>query len=339
MDIQKFLSIGEQAVTEAVRITRKIQDQFIAFDSIIKDDCSPVTLADFTAQALICRLLKKLAPSIPIVAEETSTLLRESSNQAVASKILSILDDEGYGHEFGSFDSLFSSIDLGQNTPDDFFWTLDPIDGTKGFLRGEQYAIALALIVNGEVALAVIGCPRLHIEHDLSTKGFLFSAIRNKPSYRKNLQSGSVTVIGISNRDNPEHMRFVQSYESAHGNLPLQIRIADDLGFLQKPVQMDSQVKYCAVACGLAEVYVRIPNPNRPDYREKIWDHAAGALIVQQAGGWVSDIYGNPLDFSCGKTLLKNKGIISSIPSVHSKIVNLVEKYYFSSQFASEVVR
>ena len=41
------------------------------------------------------------------------------------------------------------------------FWTLDPIDGTKGFLRGEQYAVALALIVGGEVVVAALACPNL----------------------------------------------------------------------------------------------------------------------------------------------------------------------------------
>ena len=43
------------------------------------------------------------------------------------------------------------------------FWTLDPIDGTKGFLRGEQYAVALALIVEGRIAVAALACPNLRV--------------------------------------------------------------------------------------------------------------------------------------------------------------------------------
>ena len=52
-------------------------------------------------------------------------------------------------------------IDRGSGEPGDTFWTLDPIDGTKGFLRREQYAVALALVRNGKVELGVLGCPEL----------------------------------------------------------------------------------------------------------------------------------------------------------------------------------
>ena len=52
---------------------------------------------------------------------------------------------------------------MGQRSYHDRFWTLDPIDGTKGFLRGEQYAVALALIVGGEVVVAALACPNLEV--------------------------------------------------------------------------------------------------------------------------------------------------------------------------------
>lgn len=339
MDFQELLSIGEKAVTEAVRITRKIQDQLLSVESIIKEDFSPVTLADFTVQALICRLLHQYDSSIPVVAEETSEILQKPSCQHTVDKILDILHQEGHAAAFSSKEDLFSSIDLGGCSTAEIFWTLDPIDGTKGFLRGEQYVIALALIAKGEVCLAVIGCPRLSIENDPSSNGYLFLSTCNSPCYRRNLQTGEIREVFVSKRNNPGDMRFVQSYESAHGNLALQVKIAKEMGFSQNPVQMDSQVKYCIVACGLAEVYVRIPNPNRIDYREKIWDHAAGALIVRQAGGIVTDIRGLPLDFSRGKTLVSNRGIVAATPSIHQKIVQFIEKSTASAQLSPEIVR
>jgi 3'(2'), 5'-bisphosphate nucleotidase len=295
--------------------------------SITKDDHSPVTVADFAAQALICHLLGQTTPDIPIVAEETSAVLRNADHPSAAAQIHTILKQEGYASDFPDLESLYASIDLGGKEPAKRFWTLDPIDGTKGFLRGEQFAIALALIEDGRVRLAVIGCPRLMIEEDPSHCGYLFSAVSDGPSLIRNLQTRTSREVSVSSEAKTTAMRFVQSYESAHGNLPLQHRIAQDLGLSTRPVQIDSQVKYSIVASGMAEVYVRIPNPQKPDYREKIWDHAAGSLLVEQAGGIVTDINGNPLDFGCGKTLERNRGIIAAVPQIHPQIVSLVRSY------------
>jgi 3'(2'), 5'-bisphosphate nucleotidase len=65
------------------------------------------------------------------------------------------------------------------------FWTLDPIDGTKGFLRGEQYAVCLALIENGEVQLAIQGCPNLprNIHDPCSIRGSLFVAVKGQGAF------------------------------------------------------------------------------------------------------------------------------------------------------------
>jgi 3'-phosphoadenosine 5'-phosphosulfate (PAPS) 3'-phosphatase len=90
------------------------------------------------------------------------------------------------------------------------------------------------------------------------------------------------------------------------------------------PEQMDSQVKYGIVASGSAEIYLRIPNPDTPDYHEKIWDHAAGSLIVEEAGGWVSDIDGKKLDFSAGKTLRRNRGILATNGRIHSRVLEII---------------
>lgn len=62
-------------------------------------------------------------------------------------------------------------------------WTLDPIDGTKGFLRGEQYAVCLALIVDSVVELGVIGCPNLPTltkDGKQGERGAIFVAVRGQ---------------------------------------------------------------------------------------------------------------------------------------------------------------
>jgi 3'(2'), 5'-bisphosphate nucleotidase len=60
-------------------------------------------------------------------------------------------------------------------------------------------------------------------------------------------------------------------------------------------------------------------------YVEKIWDHAAGFILVEEAGGKVTDINGNPLDFSQGKTLVKNKGIIATNGKLHEVVLEAVK--------------
>ena len=82
---------------------------------------------------------------------------------------------------------------------------------------------------------------------------------------------------------------------------------------------MDSQAKYGIVARGEAEIYLRMPT--RADYREKIWDHAAGALIVEEAGGTVTDIMGRPLDFHHGRELSANRGVIVTNGRCHARVL------------------
>jgi 3'(2'), 5'-bisphosphate nucleotidase len=84
---------------------------------------------------------------------------------------------------------------------------------------------------------------------------------------------------------------------------------------------MDSQAKYGIVARGDAALYLRLPSPKSPDYRENIWDHAAGSLIVEEAGGRVTDMYGQPLDFASGRKMLHNRGVIVSNGLLHTAVI------------------
>ena len=87
---------------------------------------------------------------------------------------------------------------------------------------------------------------------------------------------------------------------------------------------MDSQAKYGAIARAEASAYLRLPSPATPDYREKIWDHAAGALIVKEAGGCVTDIKGEPLDFTRGDRLSANSGVIATNGACHDVILQAI---------------
>lgn len=89
-------------------------------------------------------------------------------------------------------------------------------------------------------------------------------------------------------------------------------------------------VKYAAIARGDAEIFMKFA---RAGYKEKIWDHAAGVAIIQEAGGVVTDARGRPLDFSKGIHLEGlDRGIIaSSGPTLHDKIIKAVDSSWDSS--------
>jgi 3'(2'), 5'-bisphosphate nucleotidase len=66
---------------------------------------------------------------------------------------------------------------------------------------------------------------------------------------------------------------------------------------------------------------VRLISPRRPDYREKIWDQAAGSIVITEAGGRITDLDGQPLDFSQGRTLAANRGILATNGHLHDALL------------------
>jgi 3'(2'), 5'-bisphosphate nucleotidase len=84
---------------------------------------------------------------------------------------------------------------------------------------------------------------------------------------------------------------------------------------------MDSQAKYAVLAAGGGEVNLRLISPSAPDYRERIWDQAAGSICVEEAGGRVSDLDGKPLDFSHGRTLATNRGVLATNGKLHDALL------------------
>lgn len=305
-----LLETAIHAITEASGICRAVQSAMITDDTITKKDKSPVTIADLAVQAAIFTTLHRADPTIPFVGEEDAAEIR--ANSALLARV----------HEFAATvhpdltpEAVCDAIDLGNNPggPTGTFWTLDPIDGTKGYLRRQQYAIALALITDGVVQLGVLGCPALD-------GGQLFAAQRGHGVFQAPLNAPE-TLAAIPRADAPT--RFCESVESGHSDQDRSARIAASLGIIEPPLRIDSQCKYAVLAQAQAAVYLRLPT--RADYQEKIWDHAAGALLVTEAGGTVSDIHGAPLDFSKGRTLAANQGVIASMPPIkHPDLIQAV---------------
>ncbi len=310
--------VARNSVLTAMRVSSAIQNDLSELSTLIKGDKSPVTLADFAVQAVICHELQKNCPEIPIVAEENSGLLRCPEHRSMVEIILSYLRTVDLEL---TADSLLQLIDRGDGAPGDLYWTLDPIDGTKGFLRRDQYAIALALIKSGEVLLGVLGCPRLAAGVDMEP-GCLLRAVKDEGAFLSLPEPESRLTLPFSEPDSP--MLLTQSFVSTHGDQEKQKLAASRLPLAAPPLLVDSQVKYAMIALNQAQVYLRIPGPGLPIHREKIWDHAAGSLIASEAGALVSDLEGLKLDYSHGLNLEANLGIMVSPPNRQAEVLRAI---------------
>ena len=318
-----------EAVASAARLTKAVRDDFDPqAESVSKADSSPVTVADLGAQALVRMAMAEALPEDGMLGEEDFGQLAESPELAQA-----VLAHVRAQRPEVTLDDLREALDSCDDPagPDRRWWTLDPVDGTKGFLRNEQYAIALALVEDGEVKVAAMGCPNLpyrgepgHPSVD-GPVGVLFVAERGRGTRMMPLFEATADRAGEPVRaaapTTTAPARSAEWVEAAHSDQSEAARIGAALGITAEPVRLDSQTKYAMVARGDASIYLRVP---RGDYRENIWDHAAGMLVVEEAGGRVSDVEGKPFDITTGQRMTKNRGAVVTAASIHDEVVAAV---------------
>ncbi|XP_018457432.2 putative PAP-specific phosphatase, mitochondrial isoform X2 [Raphanus sativus] len=236
-----------------------------------KNDQTPVTIADFGVQALVSLQLSKLFPSIPLVAEEDSLFLRENNlvNSVVSEVIANAADDDHLSDA-----DVLEAIDRGGKDAHTFcnkpatYWVLDPIDGTKGFLRGDVglYVVGLALVVDNEIVLGVMGCPNWPGDSSDGTTGTLMLSHTGCGTWTKSLLQVSsadwtrrfVDACGLVNK-----ARFVIQESQPWESLPLSSRFDAKIGsgdlhgneIRLLPTCHGSLCKYLMVASGRASVF------------------------------------------------------------------------------------
>ena len=348
-----------EAVQLASRLCMATQDILVRDDRAAKSDDSPVTVADFAAQALVSLWLERSHPDIQLVAEETADALRAPEGASLSRRVADLVnetlraaiedgfiepDDASFGAKGTSIGQpltesfVADAIDCGAGSPSGAgrFWILDPIDGTKGFIAGRQYAVALGLMVDGVVEGGVLGCPNMPadiVPEDATCipperPGVIFAARAGagcvafpadaRAPFGDDASPASVAKLCRANAGaTPATSRYMESWgDSVVANGDKTSVIAKALGITRTAVRVDSMAKYGALARGDADLYLRFP----PDaYREKVWDHAAGVAIVQAAGGVITDGRGNALDFTKGRFLDQKGGIVASAnPSLHA---------------------
>lgn len=217
-----------------------------------KADDSPLTAADRAAHELIVKELAAYTPEIPVLSEE-------SAPEEVAAR---------------------------RSWPE--FWLVDPLDGTKEFVKGTgEYTVNIALVRGDRPVLGVVHQP---------TKGLTYLAAEGAGAARAE-GDGEPVPIQVRAAD-PEKLALVLSASHASPALLAYLEGRPDWSFQQA----GSSLKFCLVACGEADLYPRL-GPTCE------WDTGAAQCVVEQAGGRVLTVDGEPLRYN--KASLKNPGLVT----------------------------
>jgi 3'(2'), 5'-bisphosphate nucleotidase len=152
----------------------------------------------------------------------------------------------------------------------------------------------------------------------------VFVGVHGRGAFQRLLDGGEERPVTVSPIEDPRRACFCESVEAAHSAQDDSARVAALLGITAPPFRIDSQCKYAAVARGDAPIYLRLPT--RRDYVERIWDHAAGHAVVTEAGGRVTDVAGRALDFSRGRGLSENTGVVVTNGRLHDAVLGAVRE-------------
>ncbi|KAF3040793.1 hypothetical protein E8E11_003776 [Didymella keratinophila] len=358
------LSLALAAVHNASILTKSVLRSLKNHVSAeTKADDSPVTIADFAAQALLISAIHAVYPNDQFLGEESADALR--SNAPLADRVWELVqraqilhaertqNGESQGAQTLAFpaskEEMFELIDRGgkgEQTATGRVWVMDPVDGTATFMQGQQYAVCLCLLVDGKQAVGVIGCPNLafdvegplgqsRVHEDLVDEegfGVVLSAIKGQGTFiRRMSESGWGEARNVDLNELPEKkLEELNFVESTIGKTSLSQEehkaVSGQLG-TQWPgtVIWAQQVKHVALALGSTDVMVRIPKT--VDRFTCVWDHAGGHLLYTEAGGLIKDFNSGDVDFAQGRHIAgeRNYGMIAALPSVFEKVERAVK--------------
>jgi 3'(2'), 5'-bisphosphate nucleotidase len=298
---EKELEELVEIVQNAIRITEWFKKR--GFESFVKMDKSPVTIADFASQIYIISKLKKLYPNDSIIAEET---YNSKLNLSLEKLILSC-----YSTLHLSIETEIKDILNYRGTNSDRHWSIDPIDGTIGYQKGLSYAIGIGLIENYQKMSSVIGVP------NYNSSGIAIFVANKNSGAKASYGGGPFLTIKVSDQKSIIHSRFCHSL---HYDEPWVIKLAKILG-IEKYVQIDSMAKFCMVADSSAELYIKPMSKNR----SFIWDFLPGDLLVNEAGGKVTDLNGYPPKYINNKCVISAPGLVVSNGKFHEEIIETIK--------------
>lgn len=307
-----------QSVDRAAQLARSIQQH--APHPHEKRDKTPLTVADLAVQAVVASALEQAFPDEPLVAEEDASALAGADGRALAEQTLTFARTLLPALTPGDLGRL---LNAGAGSCTNRYWTLDPIDGTEGFLRAGHYVVSLALIEDYCPTIAMLGCPTLDASGlDGHGGGLVMIARRGSGTWISPMGTTGFERVRVSEVCALRDARMLRSLAESHIDVDRTRHVMRAAGIERPPILMDSQAKHVAIAAGHADLLVRIPRS--ADYREYIWDHAAGALVIEEAGGCLTDLDGRPLDFHTGRRFERNRGVVAANRHLHPVILEVL---------------
>ncbi len=346
--LAKEIGIAIEAVQAAARLSQGVlglQDKSI----VEKNDFTPVTKADFAIQALLTATLYDAFPQYGFVGEEDAADLRATPELrdrvwdllqgVVAEMPCKIPESRERMCEMIDWCGRGIPLPQGPDAPRRV-WVFDPIDGTKMFVRGEMYAINVALLEEGKQVLSVVACPLLSMDAeypvandslDPQGRGCILFAVKGHGAYVRPLPgpTDSVQLRKIGPYQSPasaSQLRCVTCYNAEHSGIDEGHQaIAEKLGASVPGCDlMGSVPRWAALALGLGDFTVWVyKERTRPG---KLWDHAGAVLLFEEAGGKVTDVDGKDLDFSVGRTMTSNYGFVAAQRDIHHKVLRTVHE-------------
>jgi HAL2 family 3'(2'),5'-bisphosphate nucleotidase len=339
MDHDVALQAATRAACLGAELCRRLGAAGVSLAGTVKPDQSPVTVADLASQAVITwALLETLGQHLgqsDLVGEEDPVWLAKAEHTHLIELAL-----EAARGVLPHLDAAQLLELLGRSTARTGlgrYWLVDPLDGTKGYLGGGQYAVAVALVEDGAPILGVLACPRLGLGRflgdseidvpDLDPTGSLYVAqIGRGVSQAACPLDTVVSASSLIPRSRPSGvpLRLATSRDPSHGDGAALDRVRQALGESSILVRVDSAAKYALVARGDVDAFIRLAPPGGT--LEYAWDHAAGVLIAREAGVQVTDASGMALDFGDGRSLGVLPGVVAARPVIHRRLVAAVEE-------------
>ncbi|KAM5343242.1 hypothetical protein ACJ41O_014208 [Fusarium nematophilum] len=334
------LTVAFGALQKAAQLSQSIvsaKDKGV----IEKEDLSPVTVADFAVQALLTATIKHAFPEDRVVGEEDATDLRK--NSVLMERVWGLLDRVASDDDTASLCQLPASreqmCDLidecGASSPgaSGRTWIFDPIDGTKTYLRGELYAINMALLLDGEQVAGIVGAPNLSIDAkaplrnediDPTGQGCIFFAVKNHGAFIRPLHSNQPRPI--STHQAGQKVRFVTSVSIVDSALDgVHEVVASRLNAAFPGCDLVPWVlRWAALAMGLGNTTVWVYK--RRDRYAKAWDHAGAMLLFEEAGGKITDVRGRRIDLTVGRKMSANFGFVAAPGDIHGRVLEVVHE-------------
>ncbi|MDX1384425.1 MAG: inositol monophosphatase family protein [Thermoanaerobaculia bacterium] len=280
--VREAVGLVERQVVGAAALQGEVE-------TLRKADDSPVTVVDLLHQSQVQQLLSARFPGDGLVCEEPRSLQEEVFDVAAE---LSLRE---YGVELG--EGIPDLPERGERT-----WVLDPIDGTKGFVSGRYFAIALGYFVGAEACFGAIAVPGRGEGGGMAIDRTVAIARAGSGAWIRRVDDDPPGWSRLQPQVPTGPVRVAVSL--AHGGpLAERVRSAGEV----EVVALDSQAKYLAVATGEIDAYLRAARDDgRPDV---VWDHMPAGVVAREAGCRLRHFSGSEVRFRPEPTVRFEGGV------------------------------